>query len=143
LSLSLNFPAIDFNVKDFHLGPDKMHMNLKYKLFVQTALLDYLQCLTSILTITSVKNHDRSREAKSRRNKLRHQKQHQQQKQLCLIRPIETHWTLENVKNFLRQQKIKFAKIPPIFKHHLRIHLNNLQDLHTAEDILPQNCFLS
>jgi hypothetical protein len=143
LSLSLNFRTIDFNVKDFLLGPDKMHINLKYKRFVQTALLDYLQCLTSVLTITCVKNHDRSREAKTRRNKLRHQKQHQHQKQLCLVRPIHTHWTLRNVKNFLRQQKIKFAKIPPIFKQLLRIHFNNVQDLQTAEDILPQNCFLS
>jgi hypothetical protein len=54
---------------------------------------------------------------------------------------IETPWSLINVKNFLRQQHIKFAKIPPIYKHPLRIQFNNPADLKLADETLSIHAF--
>ncbi len=93
------------------------------------------------LSVSSVKTQCRSPEAKVRRNQRGHKKMAQKQKQFHLSRRIETPWTLINVKTFLRQQHIKFARIPPIYKHRLRIQFNNPADLKLAEETLPEDAF--
>ncbi len=124
-----------------HIGPDKMHINLNFHDLVQNSVVECSECLSSKLSISSVNTQCRSPEAKVRRNQRRHKKMAQKQKQFYLSRRIETPWTLIDVKNFLHQQHIKFAKIPPIYKRCLRIQFNNPADLKLADETLPKNAF--
>jgi hypothetical protein len=141
LSIELNFTIVDFNVKDYHIGVDKMHIDSYYKTLVTKSIVSYFEYLSSTLTVIPVKPIGRSREAKARRNKRRHIKLSLKQQQFYLTRPVESPWSLKSIKPYLDQQKFKFAKIPPIFRNTLRIQFNNSIDLQTAEATLSQDAF--
>ncbi|CAF2002180.1 unnamed protein product [Rotaria magnacalcarata] len=140
LSITLNFTIVNFNVMDHHIGPDRMHLDYKYSTIVKNSIVDY-EYLSSTLTPLPIKTIGRSREAKARRNKLRHTKLLLKQQQYYLTRPVESPWCLKSIKTHLHQQKIKLAKIPPIYRKTLRIQFNNTVDLEIAEATLPQDAF--
>ncbi|CAF3835454.1 unnamed protein product [Rotaria sordida] len=141
LSITLNFTVVDFHVMDYHIGVDRMHLDFKYSTLVQNSIVDYFQYLTSIVIVLPVKPMGRSREAKARRNKRRHIKLFLKQQQYFLTRPIESSWSLKSIKIYLHDQKIKFAKIPSVYRKTLRIQFNNSVDLQIAEATLPQDAF--
>jgi hypothetical protein len=141
LSTELNFTVIDFRVMSYHIGSDKMHINFNFHDLVQHSIVEYFECLSAQLSVLTVNKQCRSPEAKARRNQRSHQKMAQKQKQFYLVRRIETPWSLIKVKNFLHQQHIKFAKIPPIYKHSLRIQFNNPADLKLADETLSIHAF--
>ncbi|CAF3595099.1 unnamed protein product [Rotaria sp. Silwood2] len=88
-----------------------------------------------------IKLPGRSKEAKARHNKRRHIKLALKQQQFYLTRSVTSLWSLKSIKNYLHQQKLKFAKIPPIHRKTLRIQFNNQVDLQIAEGALPQDAF--
>jgi len=141
LSIELNFTIVDFQVMDYHIGVDRMHLDFKYNTLVKNSIINYIEFLSSKLTVIPVKPIGRSREAKARHNKIRHEKIALKQQQLYITRPIESPWSLKSIKNHLDQQKIKFAKIPPIYRNILRIQFNNSVDLQIAEANLPKDAF--
>lgn len=55
----------------------------------------------------------RSAEAKSRRNKKRHEKQQQQCKNHPLRRQVHPSWSIPQIKNFLHKSNIPFGYINP------------------------------
>jgi hypothetical protein len=124
-----------------HIGVDRMHIAFKYNSLVQNSIVDYFEYLSSTLTVLPVKTIGRSPEAKARRNKRGHIKLSLKQQQYYFTRPIASTWSLQSIKQYLHQQKIKYAKIPPIYRKILRIQFNNPTDLQVAEATLSQDAF--
>jgi hypothetical protein len=141
LSIQLNFTIVDFRVMDHHIGVDRMHRDSKHETLVQNTILGYFEYLSVTLTAIPVKTIGRSPEAKARRNHRRHVKLSLKQQTFYLSRPTESRWSLTSIKHYLYQQKIKFAKILPIYRHTLRVQFNNLVDLQIAEATLPHDAF--
>jgi hypothetical protein len=141
LSITLNFTIVDFHVMNHHIGVDRMHIAFKYNSLVQNSIVDYFEYLSSTLTVLPVKTIGRSPEAKARRNKRGHIKLSLKQQQYYFTRPIASTWSLQSIKQYLHQQKIKYAKIPPIYRKILRIQFNNPTDLQVAEATLSQDAF--
>ncbi|CAF4809774.1 unnamed protein product [Rotaria sp. Silwood1] len=141
LSIALNFTIVDFHVMDHHIGVDRMHLDFKYTNLVKNSIVHYFEYLSSTLAPSLIKPTGRSKEAKARHNKRRHIKLALKQKQFYLTRSITSLWNLKSIKNYLHQQKLKFAKVPPIHRKTLRIQFNNQVDLQIAERALPQDAF--
>ena len=141
LSLTLNFTIVDFHVMPHHIGVDRMHLDFKHNTLVKESIINHFEYLSSTLIMSAVKIIGRSREAKARRNKRRHLKLSLKQQQYYLTRPIDPPWSLTAIKKYLYRQKIKFAKISPIYRKTLRIQFNNQVNLQIAEAALPQDAF--
>ena len=141
LGLRLNVTVIDFHVTEDHIGEDRMHLHFYHKNLVRQSILNYLDYLSSVLAAVTVKIVTRTPEAKARRNHRRHIKQTLKQQSLCLTRLIEPPWSLTAVKQYLKNNNIKFAKIPPIFRGRLHIQFNNTIDLNTTDERLPPDTF--
>ena len=141
LADTLNFTVINFDVTPTHLGSDRMHLHHNYKNLVPDSINNYFAYLSSIPQTLPFKTVGRSPEAIARRNHQRHLKRAAQQQQHVLKRRVSPPWRLDTIKAFLREQNIKFAKLPPIHRNVVRIQFNNADDLRAADRVLSQAVF--
>jgi hypothetical protein len=136
----INFSVVDFNIGQEDLCIDQMHLNEEG----QKKLLQQIVLLGDTLVPDKVKvpqSQHRSRAAISRRNKIRHNKVLVKRKTNTLTRAIHMSWKLPYVKKFLKEHKIKFARLPNIYDHKLRIQFDNEHDLQDAETVLSLTVF--
>ena len=141
LSDTLNFTIVAFHVMSHHLGPDRMHLDFRHKKLIERSIITHVESLSVALATSETRMAGRSQEAKARRNKRRHIKLSLKQHQYFLKRPISSSWSLQNVKTYLHEHNIQFAKVPPIFRNTLRIQFNNPLSLCAAENTLSQDAF--
>ena len=141
LSQRLNFTLIDFDVQEFHLRHDLIHLHSDYDDLVENSICNYFEKLSRQSLVPPVRVHTRSKEAVTRRNRRRHEKFTQLQQQYSICRAIESPWTLQHVKSFLRTNLIRYAKLPPVHKHTIRIQFNNPTDLQVADETLSNDVF--
>jgi hypothetical protein len=142
LTQRLQFTLVNFEVTENHLSHDNIHLHHHHTDLVHRSICAYFdQVSRPPSPPPPPKVHLRSKEAVSRRNRRRHEKLTQLQHQFFITRAVESPWTLQHVKQFLREHLIRFAKLPPIYRNQLRIQFNNPIDLQTADALLPHNVF--
>ena len=141
LKQHLNFTLVDFKVTDEHLSSDKIHLHHDHSDLVERSICSYFEQVSRRPSVPPAKTHIRSQEAVTRRNRRRHEKLTQLQQQFFISRTVEAPWTLHHVKRFLRDNLIRFAKLPPIYRTQIRIQFNNPIDLQTANATLPHDVF--
>ena len=91
LADTLHFTIVNFNVMDYHLGPDRMHLHFQYKNLIPNSINDYFAYLSSILSTLPFQTTTRSAETKARRNHRRHlQLTLKQQQQYVLKRSVSS-----------------------------------------------------
>jgi hypothetical protein len=141
LTQHLNFTLVNFKVTDKHLSKDKIHLHHDHCDLVKHSICSYFDQVSRRPSVPLAKVHIRSQEAVTRRNRRRHEKLTQLQQQFFISRTVESPWTLQHVKRFLREHLIRFAKLPPIYRTQIRIQFNNPIDLQTADATLPHDVF--
>ena len=140
LSVRMNFSCINFQITHEHLHHDKMHLQHQYKHLLYDAVITYFNTLIE-KRLTGSQSRRRSRTAITRRNKKRHEKSRAQQQQHTLIRSISPLWKLADIKQLLKHHGIKFARLPEIYNHQLRIQFNNEVFQQQAEQSLSSTIF--
>ncbi len=135
-----HFSTVDLGITEQHLHTDLMHIQNQY----QDDLWEKIILYCDTLVIEKVKipqSQHRSRAAITRRNKKRHAKILDQQKQHTLTRSIHPSWTVLKVKQFLKEHQIKFDRLPEFYNNKLRIQFTHEKDLHFAEELLSPLVF--
>ena len=141
LALRKKFTVVDLNVTCDQLNRDGMHIHLSYLPSLWNTVQQYFENLIFQKSIRLRQLHNRTRPAKTRRNKRRHQKQKQRQITLTVTRPIARVWKLQDLKTYLRHNNIKYARLPEIRRHILSIQFNNLSHQQHAEQTLTSTDF--
>ena len=60
-----NFMLVEFDVRDYHIGANRMHLGSKYNTFVKDSITNYFACLSSTMMAIPITRIGRSREAKA------------------------------------------------------------------------------
>jgi hypothetical protein len=141
LSNDLNFTILDFKVEDNHLSPDNIHIHYDHRGLVENSIFNYFNSINSKVESPSIRTDHLFIADLERRNERKHEKLDQKQKLHQLKRSKTPSWTVDHVKEFLKQKQIKFGKIPPIYKNIIRIRFNNFTSLQEATKALPQDIF--
>lgn len=99
-------------------------------------------------TSTSTSSHEkrprsnaRSRQAKDKHNKKRHQKFKEKRQQYTIKRKVYFQWSPLHVKQYLRSRHIKIGCVLPIFKKIVRLQFNNEKDKILSENQLSMDIF--
>lgn len=141
LSHDFNFAIVDFQIEHHYLGPDNLHIHFNHREIVKNSIFNYFDSLTSQSSSSTIRSNKRSATALAERTQHKHEKLDEKQKLLQIKRKITTPWTLNKVKEFLKQKKIEFAKLPPIHNNVLPIRFNNSISLEKANKTLSQDIF--
>jgi hypothetical protein len=142
LATHLHFTVADFAIQPHHLRVDLLHLNTNYSHLVPNNIFHYFNWLNTISTPTCPHVSCRSADAIQRRNRHCHLRFADKQANFYISRTISPSWTLKNIKTYLQQHQIPFAKLSPIRNTKLRIRFNNLQDLQACNSMLPANSFI-
>ena len=140
LARRVNFSIMDLRISDNQLSSDQIHLNKEGRDELLQRIILYCD---DLFTTTSLvpPNSYRSPEAIRRRNKKRHIKQLARRRQYTLVRIIHPSWKVQHVKQFLQTLEIRFARLPEVYHHKLRIQFNNAQSLQEAECRLSLTVF--
>ena len=139
LSTDLNFTFIDFNVDVTYLADDQMHLHFNHRHLVLNSIQQHFLDLAQYQPRVHAKI--RSRTARRRRNKRRHDQMKVNRQQFIIHRNISPHWLLKNVKQYLIEHNIKYARLPEVQRHVLCIQFNNPVDRDYADSVLPLDVF--
>ena len=82
-----------------------------------------------------------TRQAISRRNRKRNFKLKRIQKNFTLHREISPVCSYTHLKNFLKLNGIRYARLSVISNHTLRLHFSNLSNMLYADRVLTVNIF--
>jgi hypothetical protein len=138
LSERMKFSCLDLEIHDEHLHYDQMHLTSSK--FLYDKLIKYFDKLI-VQRSTTPQSQRRSRSAITRRNRKRHEHVRMKQKHYTLIRPIHPIWKLQDVKQLLKHHQIKYARLPEIYKHQIRIQFHDEFHKEHAEQILSSTTF--
>jgi len=161
LSVELNFTIVDFDINEYHLANDKMHVYWKYHDRIVNSISNHFNDLISSLSrsttisdisITSqaatsneieiqTQSSQRSRQANDQRNEKRHEKLTAKLDKHMIKRQIDSQWTQVDIKKYLRSIPVKFGRILPIHKQIVRIQFYNENDKDYAENALDIDVF--
>ena len=142
-SVYLNYTVIDFNIQPQHLSPDHLHLHEDFSYFVPQHIFNYFNILASASTTPPPIVSSRSAEAIRRRNSRRHSRLAEKQAQFYICRTISPPWTVKQVKTYLHNKQLPFAKISPIRNNQVRIRFNNALALKATDSSLPKDFFSS
>jgi len=140
LSRRLGFSVIDFHITPQHLHRDHLHLQHQYKNILHSTILQYFDAIIA-KQVKSPQSQHRSSTAITRRNKQRHEKLKEKQQQHIIIRALSRSWTIHDIKNILKHHAIKFARIPSIANHKIRIQFNNTKDKLYADNLISLSFF--
>ena len=135
LSDRMNFSCVNFHITPEHLHHDLLHLRYAHRPVLYNSIITYFNALV-IKPATIPQSKHRSRAAITRRNKKKHDKSKIIQKQHTLTQSIHPLWKLQDVKALLTFHGIKFARLPEIYHHQLRIQFNNASSEEHAAHIL-------
>ena len=164
LSLEMNFTILDFQINEYHLARDGMHLRWEYHHLIVNSISNHFNEFipssssssisstapgVTVSSSTSTSNeieiqsqsNRRSRQSNNRRNQKRHEKLKEKREQHMIKRKVYSSWTLSDVKQYLRSFKINYGRILPIFNETLRIQFNNQQEHDDAESTLGNDTF--
>ena len=139
LAIEMNFSLIDFKITTDQLQRDQMHVDHHYYPLLWSKVLECFEELHKLKT----KSHSqhRSVESKQRRNRHKHEKEKSRYKTFECIRPIARIWKLKELKQFLKQNDIHYARLPEVHRHQLKIQFRSFNDHQFAEHRLTADAF--
>lgn len=140
LSTRLDFSLVDLELETHYLSRDGMHLQHERQKIVFNSICTYFEGLVQS-RLHPNPTRRRSRAAIAARNRKRHQKLLDKQREFTLIRDIDRNWHLRDVKQFLAAKNIIFTRLPEVYRHKLRVQFNNLNDLQHAEQVIAVDQF--
>ena len=141
LASRAHISLIDSQVSIDQLHDDGMHLQPQYQSSLYSTLCQHISHIVSRHTLSLCTVRKRSIAAINRRNEQKNARLLAKRKQHTLIRPIHGSWLLKDTKQYLKNQRIHYARLPEIYRHQLRIQFNSVVDLNRANEALPMNAF--
>ena len=140
LSIRKSFSILTVPILPNQLSHDGMHIHVNNISNVYTTILHQIE--NSLRSPPPETPHTfRSLEAKSRRNKKRHQKLRERQRSQVVSRNISRIWELNDLKAYLQHRNIRYAHLPEIYNHQLHIQFTHRSQQEYAERILSFDAF--
>ena len=140
LSTRLDFSFVDLQLEARHLSWDGMHLQHPRQKILFDSIRKYFEELVQCRSNPKPPRR-RSRTAITARNRKRHQKLLEKQREFTLIRNIDRCWHLRDIKQILTTKNIKYTRLPEVYNHKLRVQFNTLSDLQHAEQLLADDQF--
>lgn len=140
LSTRLDFAFVDLQLETHHLSHDGMHLKHSHQKVLFESVQKHFNELIQSQSIPKPTRR-RSRTAITARNRKRHQKLLDKQREFTLIRDIARSWHLRDIKEILTIRNIKYTRLPEVYNHKLRVQFNNLNDLQHAEQLIADDQF--
>lgn len=135
LSIRKNFSILPVPILPNQLSPDGMHIHVNYIPHFYATIQQHIKNLVR-LPPPILQRTSRSIVAKSRRNKKRHQKLRERQRNQIVTRNISRVWELTQLKTYLQHRNILYAHLPEIYNHQLRLQFTHRSQQQYAERVL-------